>query len=184
MDLLFTKDSCKNTTLSLPSGAPVYEINTPSRNFHTETSTIRKYRPEGGYQADDIGIIEFHSFHTDICQIWGRDFLPKSASMWKIASAFTSSNGQTYTWRRKSSTAVLEDKFQNNVAVYDQSHTGFFSGNPRPAMLSISADAMQIIDEVVCTFFYIEQKEQTRRRTANSAAASSAASSAAVAAAT
>ena len=125
MDLSFTKDSPKNTTLSLPDGRPVYEIDTPSRNFHTETTTIKKYQPYGG--ANDIATIEFHSFHKDVCQIQGRDFLPKSRSAWKSyvrssahlnvapsdvyhltrSLSFTSSNGEVYTWKRKSDTALV-----------------------------------------------------------------------------
>ena len=81
MDLIFAKDSAQNTTLSLPDGRPAYEVTTPARNFHTEVTTIKKYRSDGG--TDDIGTIEFHMFHKDIVQIRGKDFLPKSLSMWK-----------------------------------------------------------------------------------------------------
>ncbi|KAL0063555.1 hypothetical protein AAF712_009564 [Marasmius tenuissimus] len=161
MDLLLTQDSPKNTTLTLSSGNPVYEISTPSRRFRTNTTTIRKYQPDGGH-PNDIGVIELHSFHSDVCQIRERDFLPKSSSMWTRTLSFTSSNGEVYKWRHKSAKAILEDKRKKTVAIYDKSHTGFFSRNPRPAMLSISVEAINIIDEIVCTFSYIEQKERNR----------------------
>ncbi|KAL0570337.1 hypothetical protein V5O48_011634 [Marasmius crinis-equi] len=182
MDLLFTKDSARNTTLSLPSGQAVYDYSTPSRGFHHEQTTIRKFRPDGG-PPDDIGFIEFHSFHKDICQVRGKDFRPQSSSMWKSGLTFQSSNGQEYTWKRKLSTAELTDKFNNVVAIYEVMHTGILSGNPRPAKLSITVEGMQFLDEIVCTFSYIEQREQKQRQAANSAAASSASSSAAAAAA-
>ncbi|KAL0062084.1 hypothetical protein AAF712_011084 [Marasmius tenuissimus] len=173
MDLLFTKDSPVNTTLSLPSGSPVYEISTPLRNFHTETTTIRKYRPAGG-DPDDIGLIEIHSFHKDVCQLRGKDFLPKSPSMWKSTSFFTSSNGEAYTWHCKSDTAVLNDKGENTVAMYERSHSGLISKNSQPAKLSISVEGMDIIDEIVLTFAYVEQQEQIHQRAAGSSSAASA----------
>ncbi|KAL0063552.1 hypothetical protein AAF712_009561 [Marasmius tenuissimus] len=80
---------------------------------------------------------------------------------------FTSSNGQVYKWRRESTKAFLDDQDGKTVATYEEGHTGLSGGQPRQAMLSISTEAMQIIDEVVCTFFYIEQKEQARRRLAS-----------------
>jgi len=90
MDLLFTKESPKNTTLSLPDGKPVYEITTPTRHTHTETTTIRKYQSDGS--ADDVGTIEFHVLHKDICQIRGRDFRPESLSIFNSYVPFVHLN--------------------------------------------------------------------------------------------
>ncbi|KAK1217750.1 hypothetical protein PQX77_019592 [Marasmius sp. AFHP31] len=163
MDLLLTQDSPKNTTLTLSSGNPVYEITTPSHTFHTDTTTIRKYRPDGGH-PDDIGVIKLHNLRSDLCQIRGRDFLPPSSEIWTGTLSFTSSNGEVYTWCHKSAKAILEDKRKKTVATYDKSHTGSVSSNPQPAMISISAEVMDIIDEIICTFSYIEQKERNRRR--------------------
>ncbi|KAK1217753.1 hypothetical protein PQX77_019595 [Marasmius sp. AFHP31] len=166
MDLLFTKNFTKNTSLTLPDGSLGYEISTPSRKLHTDTTIIRRYPPSGG-DPESIGVIELHSIRTDVCQVHGKDFLPKSDSTHNISMTFTSSNGEVYKWRRESTKAFLDDKSEETVATYEEGHTGLLGGIPRQAKLSISTEAMDIIDEVVCTFFYIEQKEQTRRRFAS-----------------
>ncbi|KAK1217809.1 hypothetical protein PQX77_019515 [Marasmius sp. AFHP31] len=181
MDFLLTVDSTVNTTLSLPSGTPVYEITTPLRTFRTHTTTIRKYEQEGG-DPHDIGIVELHSLHKDVCQLRGKDFLPKKPSMLNLSSfSFTSSKGEEYTWHRKSDTqTVLNDKNKNAVATYEQSHAGLLNKEPRPAKLSVSAEVMEVADEIVCTFTYVKQKEEIRKRTARGSAATSAATSAVV----
>ena len=70
----------------------------------------------------------------------------------------------------------LSDKNSHNVAIYEQSHSGH--SNYQPAKLSVLPEAMDIIDEVVCTFIYCEQKEQVHRAAPRSTTISIAASTA------
>ncbi|KAL0571016.1 hypothetical protein V5O48_010937, partial [Marasmius crinis-equi] len=161
-------ESARNATLMLPSGQPVYQVSTPTRVFHTEQTTIAKFLPDGSSIA--IGLVELHSFHTDICQITGRNVLPKSDGIFRSGISFTSSNGKQYTWKRKTSTALLTDKSGSTVATWERSHSGILSRNPRPAQLSVLSEGVQIIDEIVVTFMYIEQREQQLRRARGNAA--------------
>ncbi|KAG7092977.1 hypothetical protein E1B28_009278 [Marasmius oreades] len=176
MDLIFSKDSPRNATLSLPTGKPVYEISTPDRWFHHEQTALKKFQP-GKSLPQDMGVIEIHSWNKSVVEVWGRSVLPKSAGVFKRGKIFTSSNGQQYTWKRKSRTAMLTDKLDNTMAVYDERRTNVFSRKaPSPAKLRITPAAVEIADEIVGTFLYFEEQERRARR---SAAASSAGSSAA-----
>ncbi|KAL0580546.1 hypothetical protein V5O48_001451 [Marasmius crinis-equi] len=170
MDLVFSKDSARNATLSLPTGQPVYEISTPSRVWHAEQTTVTKFLPHGGGPVA-IGAVEVHSFHTDVCQISGRNVLPKSDGIFKSGMSFTSSNGEQYTWKRKSDSALLSNKWNTNIAVYEAMHTGILSGSPQSAKLSVMPEVMGILDEVVATFVYTEQMFQISRRSSASGAA-------------
>ncbi|KAL0568841.1 hypothetical protein V5O48_013127 [Marasmius crinis-equi] len=177
MELIFSKTSARNATLSLPSGQPVYELSTPSRLLHTEQTTITKFYP--GNPPVTIGLVEMHSFHDDVCQLAGRNVLPKSDGFWKSGMTFTSSNGEHYTWKRKSDAALLSDKFKHNIAIYEESHSGFLSGTPSPAKLSVAPEGMGILDEIMVTFVYIEQQEQQSRAASASGASAGAAAAAA-----
>ncbi|KAG7092975.1 hypothetical protein E1B28_009276 [Marasmius oreades] len=183
MDLIFSKDSPRNATLSLPTGQPVYQIFTPDRWFHQEQTTIRKFQP-GTSLPQDMGVIEIHSWSKSVVEVWGRSVLPKSAGVFKRGKIFTSSNGQQYTWKRKSRTAVLTDKLDNTMAVYDERRTNVFSRKePSPAKLTIAPAAVEIADEIVGTFLYFEEQERRARSSAAASSSSAASASAASAAA-
>lgn len=180
MDLIFSKDSPQNATLSLPTGQPVYELSTTDRWFHHKPTTIKKFQP-GSAVPQDIGLVEIHSLHKNVVQILGRDVLPKSAGMFKRGRTFTSSNGQQYTWKRKSDAALLTDKFDHNMAIYETRHSNTFSSkDPTPGKLSIAPEALGIADEIIGTFAYVEQAERQARRGV-AASGAGAASSGAVA---
>ncbi|KAL0571020.1 hypothetical protein V5O48_010941 [Marasmius crinis-equi] len=158
MDLIFSTDSARNTTLSLPSGQPLYDISTPSQAFHTDQTTISKI--QSGRKQIAIGRVEMHSLHTDVCQVSGRDMLPKKDGIFRSGLSFTSSNGQKYTWKRKSGTALLSDK-SKNIASYERSHSGFLGRGRRPAKLSVAPEGVGILDEIVVTYMYIEQRPRS-----------------------
>ncbi|KAG7092976.1 hypothetical protein E1B28_009277 [Marasmius oreades] len=171
MDLIFSKDSLRDATLSLPTGQPIYEISTPDRWFHHARTMIKKFQP-GMSLPQDMGVIEIHSWNKSVVEVWGRSVLPKSPGVFKRGELFTSSNGQQYTWKRKSRTAVLTDKLDNTMAVYDERRTNVFSRKePSPAKLAVAPAAVEIADEIVGTFLYFEEQE---RRARTSAAANNA----------
>ncbi|KAF9265811.1 hypothetical protein L218DRAFT_835251, partial [Marasmius fiardii PR-910] len=105
--------------------------------------------------------IEIHTLEDDVCQVWGRHLKPRSEGLMSSKRKFTSSNGQEYTWKQKTSgkKTLLWDKFQNTVAVYEDKHSGIFSGKPSPAKLSISPAGYPIVDEILVTFLFVKQKE-------------------------
>ncbi|ESK95462.1 hypothetical protein Moror_12754 [Moniliophthora roreri MCA 2997] len=175
MDLLLSKDSVRNCTITLLTGQPVYQVSTPSRFFHTETTTIKRFK---GNQVHDMAVIERHDFHDDVCQVWGRDIVPKSDGCFSSGRSFTASDSQKYTWKMKCDRAVLRDQFDNTIAAFEKSHTGFFSGNPSQAKISISQAGLSIADELIATFVLVEQKDRESRK-ANGADAAGAAASAA-----
>ncbi|EEB86916.1 hypothetical protein MPER_15965, partial [Moniliophthora perniciosa FA553] len=107
-----------------------------------------------------MAVIELHELHDDVCQVWGRDIAPKSDGFFSSGRSFTASDGQKYTWKMKSDRAVLRDKFENTIAVFEKSHTGFFSGNPSQAKMSISQTGLSLADEIVTTFVLLEQKDR------------------------
>ncbi|ESK89686.1 hypothetical protein Moror_16903 [Moniliophthora roreri MCA 2997] len=179
MDLLLSKDSVRNCTMSLPNGQPIYEVSTPSRYFHTEQTTIKRLK---GQESRDMALIELHGFHDDVCQVWGKDMVPKSDGLFKSGKTFTASDGKRYTWKIKLSKTILLDQFENTIAVFENSHTGFFSGNPRQAQLSISEGGLSIADDIVATFVLVDQRNRQNQRTA-AASSAAASSNAAVAAA-
>ncbi|KAL0571116.1 hypothetical protein V5O48_010848 [Marasmius crinis-equi] len=139
MDLVFSEDSARNTTLSLPTGEPVYLISTPSRVFHDEQTTITKFLPHGG---GPVAI--------------GRNVLP-NGGIFKSGMSFTSSNGEEYTWKRKSDSALLSNKWNTHVAVYEAKHTGILGESPQSAKLSVMPEVTEILDEIVATFVYTER---------------------------
>ncbi|KAL0570687.1 hypothetical protein V5O48_011275 [Marasmius crinis-equi] len=160
MDLIVSEDK-KTTTLSLPTGQPIYQITAKSRGtFRGETKVISKFQHPGAAPTD-VGLVEVHSLSSDVCQFWGRDIRPRtdynSMSEDKI---FTSSvTGQKYKWHRGLQKSKLTDKFKNTVASYEESHSSLLSSKRKsPAKLSVTPAGMQFLDEIVVTFVYIEQK--------------------------
>ncbi|KAL0581793.1 hypothetical protein V5O48_000272 [Marasmius crinis-equi] len=168
MDLIFSHDDARNTTLSSSSGQPLYEISTPGSR---EQTTITKLHP--GEKPTEIGCVELRSGDASVCQVSGRDVLPRTGEFGRknLAWSFTSSNGEKYTWTRKWDSNLLfdlTDTSKTSVVVYERSHSGFFSGKPRPAKLTLLPEgvALGILDEIVVTFVYIGQKAQQFRRAA------------------
>ncbi|KAF9254638.1 hypothetical protein L218DRAFT_1082234 [Marasmius fiardii PR-910] len=171
MDLIFSKDSPRNATLALPNGQPVYELSTANQLFHTEQTMIKKYQ-SGSPVPQDMGLVEIHRFHKSVVEVWGRNVLPKRDGIFNRGQSFTSSNGQQYTWKRKSDAALLTDKAGHNMAIYREHHTNLFkSKKSTPATLSIAPEAMGLVDEIVGTFAYFEQEIRRARRNNGSAAA-------------
>ncbi|ESK95461.1 hypothetical protein Moror_12753 [Moniliophthora roreri MCA 2997] len=156
MDLLLSKDSVRNCTITLLSGQPVYEVSTSSRLFQKKT-IIKKFR---GYEVYDMAVIELHDFHDNVCQVWGRHMLPKSDGLFSSGRSFVASDGQKYTWKTTSGKPTLRDKLDNTIAIYERSRTGFFSGNASQAKISVSQAGLSIVDDIVATFVLVKQKDK------------------------
>ncbi|KAK7025993.1 hypothetical protein VNI00_015824 [Paramarasmius palmivorus] len=168
MEFIFSKDDVRNSTLTLLTNEPIYEISTSSKSLLAETTVIKKFRRDG--ESEYMGLIELHGTREDECRVWGRNMPPKSESFWKSAKSFVASNGQKYTWKMKSNAnQELRDQSDNTIATWERSHTGIFSKRPRPAKLSISHAAVSVADDIVSTFVVVEQWTRINR----SAAASS-----------
>ncbi|KAL0063853.1 hypothetical protein AAF712_009204 [Marasmius tenuissimus] len=157
MDLIYSRDNPKNATISLTTGQLVYEILTEEKTWSSEPTVIRKFQYPG-HPPVEIGQVKMRSFHPDICQAWGRDIRPRKEDLLSSGRSFTSLvNGQEYNWKRKSSKAILTDKFKNTVAIYEESHSGFRK-KKTPAKLSVTPGGMPILDEIVVTCVYYEQQ--------------------------
>ncbi|KAG7092978.1 hypothetical protein E1B28_009279 [Marasmius oreades] len=166
MELIFSKDCPRNATLSLPTGQPVYSISTPDRWIEHQQTTIKKFHPRTSL-PHDMGVIVIHDWNKkSVVEVWGRNVLPKSAGVFKKGRAFTASNGQQYTWKRKPDAALLTDKFDNTLAIYDTRHliNMFSPKDPTPAKLTIAPAAVELADEIVGTFVYFEQQERRAQR--------------------
>ena len=75
MEFTFSNQDTRDTTLSLSTGQAVYQTSTPDAKFlRTETISIKKFEKDGEH---DMATVEIHSFHDDVCQVWGRDVVPK-----------------------------------------------------------------------------------------------------------
>ncbi|ESK89687.1 hypothetical protein Moror_16904 [Moniliophthora roreri MCA 2997] len=161
MDFLLSKDSVRNCTITRLNGQPAYEVSTPSRFFHTETTTIKKFM---GHEVHDMALIELHTYHDSVCKVWGRDMVPKSDGFFSNGKSFIASDGQKYTWKMKSDGLRLRDTLDNTIAVFEESSVGFFGWKSRPAKLSIS---QAIVDDIIATFVLVEQKRREARRKRN-----------------
>ena len=70
MDLLFSKDSVRDTTISSLDGRPIYHIST-SETLENERTTITKFHHE-------MAVIELMNLYgAETCRVWGRDMAHK-----------------------------------------------------------------------------------------------------------
>ncbi|KAJ8074319.1 hypothetical protein PM082_012632 [Marasmius tenuissimus] len=167
MDLIFSQDDPKNATLSLTTGQPVYEMYTQEKTWSTEPTAIRKFQYPG-HSPVNIGQVKVPLLHDNVCEVWGRDIRPKSGELSSGKSFISLTDGQEYTWKRKSSKATLTDKYENTIAIYEQSHSGYVKAKA-PAKISIAPGGMPILDEIVVTCVYYEQKVRLNAEAAGAA---------------
>ncbi|KAJ8096253.1 hypothetical protein PM082_011396 [Marasmius tenuissimus] len=150
MDLIYSEDNSKKMTISLATGQPVYEVSTQEETSSSEPTMIKKFQNPGDPPVD-IGQVKMRSFHSDVCELLGRDIRPRKGDLW--SRSFTSLvNGQEYTWDQEDSKATLTDEFENTVAIYKGSHS------EAPVKLSVTPEGMSILDEIVVTCVYHEQQ--------------------------
>ncbi|KAL0563338.1 hypothetical protein V5O48_018732, partial [Marasmius crinis-equi] len=145
MDLTFSKDSVLSTTISLPSGDPVYELSTPSEKKYP--TTIKRNDVE-------IGSVELRR----ACSINGKAYSPKSG-VFSSDTTFTFSDGKKYTWKRDSwrGKVYLKDPHNETIATFNSSDP------PVDPKATLSISNPELADEVIATFVYIEQRKRYSR---------------------
>ncbi|KAK7022760.1 hypothetical protein VNI00_016963 [Paramarasmius palmivorus] len=159
MDLIFSKYDMRNSLLTR-ADEPVYEISTTRGTPLTmETTVIKKFRKDG--EKEHMGLIELCRTE-DKCEVWGKNMPPKSDGFFKKyedvlrqspGRSFVASDGQKYTWKLASDgNQELCDQSKNIIATSEKAHSGFFSGKPSPARLSIATAGVPMIDDIVTTF--------------------------------
>ncbi|KAJ8096262.1 hypothetical protein PM082_011410 [Marasmius tenuissimus] len=150
MDFIYSEDNSKNTTISSATGQPVYEVSTQEDTSSSEPTVIKKFQNPRDPPVD-IGQVKMRSFHSDVCELLGRDIRPRKGDLW--SRSFTSLvNGQEYTWDQEDSKATLTDEFENTVAIYEGRRSEV------PVKLSVTLEGMSILDEIVVTCIYHEQQ--------------------------
>jgi len=165
MNLSLSKDDPRNTTLALPDGHPLYQIETPSKFIGTEVTRIKN----AAQNYADTGMIEWHTFHPTIIHVGPRRVEPHKAGTFSSSKVFQAADGQMYKWetKRGKPQLVTDDNIENVLAVFHKSHHSLFS-NPRLATLDITPQGMHILDDIVTTFVWFEYN----RRESESAAIS------------
>ncbi|KAK7041888.1 hypothetical protein VNI00_008862 [Paramarasmius palmivorus] len=147
---------------------PIYEVSTTKKSLLAETTVIKKYHKDG--EPEYMGLVELYA-RTDVCKVWGKDMPPKSDGFFKNGRSFVASDGQKYTWKQKSNgNQELTDQSKNVIATWERAHTGFFSGRPSAARLSIAEAGVSIADDIVVTFVDVEQWTRINQAAAAAAA--------------
>ncbi|KAA1471311.1 hypothetical protein DENSPDRAFT_880375 [Dentipellis sp. KUC8613] len=114
--------------------------------------------------------IEWHRFHPTVFKWAGKtveidSYMPYSNTV-MTKRAFTATDGKSYVWKLgtvRSSLTRNDGTTETPIATY---HRGFFGlmGKTDKPYLEISSEGLNILDEIVVTFVYIERRRQQRER--------------------
>ncbi|ESK89113.1 hypothetical protein Moror_5286 [Moniliophthora roreri MCA 2997] len=161
MELSLMDSDPWNTVFILPDGHPLYHVETDVGFFSSKPSTIKKIM---GPDAADMAIVDSGSWDS-LVSVWGRNITPQREGIFSVSESFIASDGKSYKWKVDwdSTVLVINDGSHTLTAAYDSGSLGFFS-NSRPPTLNILPHGVQIADEIIATWIYMEQKRRRRNR--------------------
>ncbi|TFY54720.1 hypothetical protein EVG20_g9592 [Dentipellis fragilis] len=180
MNLHVSRGSFLNTVLRDDSGEPHYHIETSfTKELRGRETTVSRFLPGtdafGSGEAlpeQEIAKIEWHRFKPTLFKWLGRavevgTYMPYKGALWR-KRAFTATDGQSYVWTYglRRSYLARDDDTHTCIARYHRRSFDLIRGESRKAYLEISPDGLNIADEIVVTFVYIERRREQRRRRA------------------
>jgi len=168
MNLSLSRDDPRNTTLVLPDGQIMYQVETPARLIGIRTTTIRR----ADANHSEVGQIEWHLFSDTVLRVGRRIIQPRRTGTVSSSQTFKAADGLTYRWKIRSGYPELAAEEHSNIviATFHKAKRGFFS-TPRPASLDISPLGIDIVDDIVTTFLWFEHKRREDQTSADVASA-------------
>ncbi|KAG7086849.1 hypothetical protein E1B28_002770 [Marasmius oreades] len=120
-----------------------------------------------GAKTAQMAVIDSHSSWGDnLVQVWGRGHAPRREGFFSTSEVFTASDGRSYRWKNDWDCMILVSEDGTCVTSYEPGSYGLFS-KPSPPKLTVSWNAVQIVDEIIATWIYMQQKKRTRRKRRN-----------------
>ncbi|TFY53667.1 hypothetical protein EVG20_g10012 [Dentipellis fragilis] len=138
-----------------------------STNTDDETDILMRGLPE-----EEIARIEWHQVKSTVFKWSGQNpvdvstYMPYTGLLMR-KRAFTATDGQSYAWKYGSTRSSLSrnDSSSARIAQYHKRSYGII-GKTHKAYLEISPEGLNIADEIVVTFVYIERRRDQREEAA------------------
>ncbi|KIM87281.1 hypothetical protein PILCRDRAFT_814774 [Piloderma croceum F 1598] len=160
MHLLLSKNDLRNTVLVRPDGQAVYRINTPHNLFGRRTTKIKRVHAINV----QIGKIKWHTFRASKLWTGGRQVQLHKSGIFSHSKIFQARDGQNYIWKTKNGHPMLVGEgHSRTVATFHKPKWGILSKS-RLASLEITAQGMEILDDIVTTFVWFEQNRRKRKQ--------------------
>ncbi|CAE6528005.1 unnamed protein product [Rhizoctonia solani] len=155
---ILSRTSPTNTTLTNPDGVVVYEISTPDILGPSQT-TIKR-------EDSVIATIQWNLVKGSTITINGKtsaidEVFPRSGAL-SVTRVWTTSNGEQFKWKDSMKLYCVSAESGLNLATYDRTYFSLF--RDKKSTLDISANGIQLIDDLVVTWVIAEKKARNRRR--------------------
>ncbi|KAA1475821.1 hypothetical protein DENSPDRAFT_448767 [Dentipellis sp. KUC8613] len=149
------------------SGPEAQSQATRSTDAEDETDILMR-----GLREEEVARIEWHQVKSTVFKWYGQDpvdvgtYMPYTGILMR-KRAFTATDGQSYAWKYGSTRSSLSrnDSSNTRIAQYHRRSYGII-GKAHKAYLEICPEGLNIADEIVVTFVYVERRRNQREEAA------------------
>jgi hypothetical protein len=166
MELTIHSTEILRTALSSATGSTIYTVETPHGVSGYHTTNIQR-TDSALNKTETVATIAWTPSGSDAhITVRGRDITPSGRrGLLSKSESFMASDGGVYKWKvtgLNNPPYLVDQTFSDTVAKHARSGGLLLLRKTRPGHLSIGKECLDIIDEVVATFVYIERKRQKR----------------------